>query len=119
MILNVNAFVLFAIVVIYILSIKVTTESNHYAYAHYFTSDQSAEFLSLTHQIDVETALMNETFPSEVGSSYYHVRNAAELMNKTYHLANATSSVDFHIIYVIYEEEQLNNDDIILIQPEK
>jgi hypothetical protein len=82
MILNVNAFLLFAIVVIYILGIKVTTESNHYAYAHYFISDQSAEFLSLTHQIDVETALVNETFPSEVGSSYYHARNAAELMER-------------------------------------
>jgi hypothetical protein len=56
---------------------------------------------------------MNETFPSEIDTSYYHAKNAAELMNKTYHLANAISPVDFHIIY---EEEQLTNDDNSTVQ---
>ena len=108
-----NVFLLFAIVVICILNIKATIGSNYYAYAHYFTSDQSAEFLSLIHQIDIEIALMNETFPSEIDTSYYHAKNAAELMNKTYHLTNAISPVDFHIIY---EEEQLTNDDNSTVQ---
>jgi hypothetical protein len=87
--------------------------SNPHAHAHYFTSNKSAEFLSLIHQIDVEIALINKTFPSEVGSSYYHAKNAAELMNKTYHLTNAISPLDFHIIY---EEEQSNNGDNSTIQ---
>src|SRR5688500_4759158 len=108
-----NVFLLFAIVVICILNIKATIGSNYYADAHYFTSDQSAEFLSLIHQIDIEIALMNETFPSEIDTSYYHAKNAAELMNKTYHLTNAISPVDFHIIY---EEEQLTNDDNSTVQ---
>jgi hypothetical protein len=51
-----NVLLLFAIVVICILNIKATIGSNYYAYAHYFTSDQSAEFLSLFHQIDIEIA---------------------------------------------------------------
>jgi hypothetical protein len=108
-----NVLLLFAIVVICILNIKATIGSNYYAYAHYFTSDQSAEFLSLLHQIDIEIALMNETFPSEIDTSYYHAKNAAELMNKTYHLTNAISPVDFHIIY---EEERLTNDDNSTVQ---
>ena len=68
---------LLAVVIIFLLGIEVTTiDSNHHAYAHYFTSDQSAEFLSLIHQIDVEMGLINETFPSEVDSSYLHAKNA-------------------------------------------
>ena len=107
MIFNVNVFLL-TIIVIYLLGIEIMMiGSNPYAYAHYFTSDQSAGFLSLIHQIDVEMALMNETFPSEVSSSYYHAKNAAELINKTYHLTNAKSPADFHIIY---QEEQVIND---------
>jgi hypothetical protein len=99
MIREVNVFLL-SVIIIFLLGIEVTTiDSNHHAYAHYFTSDQSAEFLSLIHQIDVEITLMNETFPSEIDSSYYHAKNAAELMNKTYHLTNAVSPIDFHIIY--------------------
>jgi hypothetical protein len=47
------------------------------------------------------------TFPLEIDSSY-HAKNAAELMNKTYHLANAVSPEDFRIVY---EEEQLNNNN--------
>jgi hypothetical protein len=86
---------------------------NPYAYAHYFTSDQSAEFLSLIHQIDIEMTLMNESFPSEIGSSYFHARNVAELMNKTYHITNAISPIDFHIIY---NEELLNNNDNSTVQ---
>lgn len=113
MIRDAKVFLLLSVVVISLLGIKITIESNPNAYAHYFTSDQSAEFLSLIHQIEVEMALMNETFPSEIGSSYYHAKNAAELMNKTYHLTNAISPVDFHIIY---EEEQSNNDDNSTVQ---
>jgi hypothetical protein len=113
MIRNANVFLLLSVVVISLLGIKITIESNPNAYAHYFTSDQSAEFLSLIHQIDVEMALLNETFPSEIGSSYHHAKNAAELMNKTYHLTNAISAVDFRIIY---EEELLNNDDNSTVQ---
>jgi hypothetical protein len=29
-------------------------ESKHLAYAHFFTSDQSAEFISLVHQINAD-----------------------------------------------------------------
>src|ERR671919_529431 len=57
-------------------------------------------------QINVEISLINNTFPLEIESSYYHAKNAAELLNKTYHLANAISPEDFR---VIYHEEQLNN----------
>jgi hypothetical protein len=88
--------------VIAIVAIGQTTEHNLYVDAHYFTPDQSSQFLSLIHQIYVEIVLINETFPSEIGSSYYHSKNAASLMNKTYHLTNAISPVDFQIIY---EEE--------------
>ena len=110
----VKVFSLLTVVSISLLAIEQTRESNLYAYAHYFTSDQSAEFLSLIHQIDVEMALMNETFPTEIGSSYYHAKSAADLMNKTYHhLTNATSPPDFRIIY---EEEKLTNDDNTTVQ---
>jgi hypothetical protein len=88
--------------------IEQTIEPNFNAYAHYFTPDQSAEFLSLIHQIDVEISLINNTFPLEIDSSYYHAKNAAELINKTYYLANAVSPEDFRIVY---EEEQLNNNN--------
>jgi hypothetical protein len=54
----------------------------------------------------VKITLINNTFPLEIDSSYYHAKNAAELINKTYHLANAVSPEDFRIVY---EEEQLNN----------
>ena len=37
-------------------------ESKHLAYAHFFTSEQSAEFLSLVHQINAEISLINNTF---------------------------------------------------------
>lgn len=109
----VKVFSLLAVVIISLLAIEQTRESNLYSYAHYFTSDQSAEFLSLIHQIDVEMALMNETFPSEIGSSYHHAKSAAELMNKTYHLTNAISPTDFRIIH---QEELLNNDDNSTVQ---
>ena len=109
----VKVFSLLSIVSIFLLVIEQTRESNLYAYGHYFTTDQSAEFLSLIHQIDVELALTNNTFPSQIDASYYHGRNAVELMNKTYHLTNAISPVDFRIIY---EEEQLNNNDNSTVQ---
>jgi hypothetical protein len=60
----------------------------------------------LIDQIYVEISLTNNTFPLKIDSSYYHAKNAAELINKTYHLANAISPEDFR---VIYEEEQLSN----------
>lgn len=101
-------FLVVVIVVITLLVIGPTIESNFNAYAHYFTPDQSAEFLSLIHQVDVEISLINNTFPLEIDSSYYHAKNAAELINKTYHLVNAVSPEDFRIVY---EEEQLNNNN--------
>jgi hypothetical protein len=51
---DVSVFLLLSVVVIALLGIKITIESNPNAYAHFFTSDQSAEFLSLIHQIEVE-----------------------------------------------------------------
>jgi hypothetical protein len=101
-------FLVVVVVVITLLVIGQTIISNFNAYAHYFTPDQSAEFLSLIHQIDVEIFLINNTFPLEIDSSYYHAKNAAELINMTYHLANAVSPEDFRIVY---EEEQLNNNN--------
>jgi hypothetical protein len=88
---------------------EVIEEPTHLAYAHFFTSDQSAEFLSFIHQINVEISLINNTFPSEIDSAYHHGKNAVELMNKTYHFTNAISPEDFQIIYE--EEQQLNNDN--------
>lgn len=46
-----------------LLGIEETMELNPYAYAHFFISDQSAEFLSLILQINVEIALVNYAFP--------------------------------------------------------
>jgi hypothetical protein len=107
MILDFKVFLFLVLVIVMsLLVIEQTIESNFNAYAHYFTSDQSAEFLSLIHQIYVEISLINNTFPLEIDSSYYHAKNAAELINKTYHFANAISPEDFR---VIYQEEQLNN----------
>jgi hypothetical protein len=108
MIRDVKALLFLVVVVVTLLVIGQTIESNFNAYAHYFTPDQSAEFLSLIHQINVEISLINNTFPLEIDSSYYHAKNAAELINKTYHLANAVSPEDFRIVY---EEEQLNNNN--------
>ena len=99
---------LFLAAAISCLGIDEVIEPNNLAYAHFFTSDQSAEFLSLIHQINAEISLINNTFPSEIDSAYHHAKNAAELMNKTYHLSNAISPEDFRIIY---EEEQLNNNN--------
>jgi hypothetical protein len=107
-----KVFLYLGVVVIWLLG-TTTIGYSPQVYAHYFTSDQSAEFLSLIHQIDAEIDLINETFPSEIRFSYYHAKNAAELMNRTYHLTNAISPVDFR---TIYEEEQLNNDDNSTIQ---
>jgi hypothetical protein len=45
-----------------LLGIEETMELNPYAYAH-FLYLISAEFLSLIHQINVEIALVNYTFP--------------------------------------------------------
>jgi hypothetical protein len=90
------------------LGVDEVIEPKQLAYAHLFTSDQSAEFLSLIHQINSEISLINNTFPSEIDSSYHHAKNAAKLMNKTYHLSHATSSEDFRIIY---EGELLNNNN--------
>jgi hypothetical protein len=112
MIRDAKVFLYLGVVVIWLLG-TTTIGYSPQVYAHYFTSDQSAEFLSLIHQIDAEIDLINETFPSEIGFSYYHAKNAADLMNKTYHLTNAISPVDFRIIY---EEEQLSNDDNSTIQ---
>jgi hypothetical protein len=83
MTLDVKVFLfLILVVVISLLVIEQTIEPNFNAYAHYFTSDQSAEFLSLIHQINVEISLINNTFPLEIESSYYHAKNAAELIIK-------------------------------------
>jgi hypothetical protein len=112
MIRDAKVFLYLGVVVIWLLG-TTTIGYSPQVYAHYFTSDQSAEFLSLIHQIDAEIDLINETFPSEIRFSYYHAKNAAELMNRTYHLTNAISPVDFRIIY---EEEQLSNDDNSTIQ---
>jgi hypothetical protein len=109
-----KVFLYLGVVVIWLLGIETTTmEYSPRVYAHYFTSDQSAQFLSLIHQINAEIDLINETFPSEIGFSYYHAKNAADLMNRTYHLTNAINPVDFRIIH---EEEQLNNNDNSTIQ---
>jgi len=99
---------LFLAAAISCLGVNEVIEPKHVAYAHFFTSDQSAEFLSLAHQINAEISLINNTFPSEIDSSYHHAKNAAELMNRTYHLSTAISPQDFRIIY---EEEQLNNNN--------
>jgi hypothetical protein len=99
---------LYLVVILSFLVIEQTPEPNFNAYAHYFTPDQSAEFLSLIDQIYVEISLTNNTFPLKIDSSCYHAKNAAELINKTYHLANAISPEDFR---VIYEEEQLKKNN--------
>jgi hypothetical protein len=99
---------LFLAVAISCLGIDEVIEPKHLAYAHLFTSDQSAQFLSLIHQINSEISLINSTFPSEIDSAYHHGKNAIELMNKTYHFTNAISPEDFRIIY---EEELLNNNN--------
>jgi hypothetical protein len=54
-------FLVVGVVVITLLVIEQTIEPNFNAYAHYFTPDQSAEFLSLIHQINVEISLINMT----------------------------------------------------------
>jgi hypothetical protein len=113
MIRDAKVFFLYSGVIVILLLGTTTIEYSPQVYAHYFTSDQSAEFLSLIHQIGAEINLINETFPSEIRFSYYHAKNAAELMNRTYHLTNAISPADFQLIY---EEEQLNNDDNSTIQ---
>ena len=100
---------LFLAVAISCVGVDGVIEPKHLAYAHFFTSDQSAEFLSLVHQINAEISLINNTFPSEIDSSYHHAKNAAELMNRTYHLSTAISPQDFRIIY---EEEQVNNNNL-------
>jgi alpha-N-acetylglucosamine transferase len=51
---------LFLVVVVVVITLLVI-EPNFNAYAHYFTPDQSAEFLSLIHQINVEISLINMT----------------------------------------------------------
>ena len=61
MIRDVKALLFLVVVVVTLLVIGQTIESNFNAYAHYFTPDQSAEFLSLIHQIDVEISLINMT----------------------------------------------------------
>ena len=104
---NVKVF-LFLAAAISCLGIDEVIEPKHLAYAHLFTSDQSAEFLSLIYQINAEISLINNTFPSEIDSAYHHGKNAVELMNRTYHLSTAISPEDFRIIY---EEEQLNNNN--------
>jgi hypothetical protein len=50
------------VVTISFLVIEQTPEPNFNAYAHYFTPDQSAEFLSLFDQIYVEISLTNNLF---------------------------------------------------------
>ena len=67
---------LFLAVAISCLGVNEVIEPKHLAYAHFFTSDQSAEFLSLAHQINAEISLINNTFPSEIDSSYHHAKNA-------------------------------------------
>ena len=93
---------LFLAAAISCLGVDEVIEPKHLAYAHFFTSDQSAEFLSLIHQINAKISLINNTFPSEIDSAYNHGKNVVELMNRTYHLSTATSPEDFRIIY---EEE--------------
>jgi hypothetical protein len=61
MIRDVKVFLFLVVVVNSLLVIEQTTESNPYAYAHLFSSDQSAEFQSLIHQINVEISLINMT----------------------------------------------------------
>ena len=99
---------LFLAAAISCLGVGEVIEPKHLACAHFFTSDQSAEFLSLIHQINAEISHINNTFPSEIDSAYYHGKNAVELMNRTYHLSTAISPEDFRIIY---EEELLNNNN--------
>jgi hypothetical protein len=99
---------LFLAAVVYILGIEEIMGPELYVYAHFFTTDQSVEFLSLANQIYVEIALINYTFPGEIESSYRHSIDAAVLMNKTFHLAKASSPEDFRITYL---EELLNNNN--------
>jgi hypothetical protein len=94
---NVKVF-LFLAAAISCLGIDEVIKPKHFAYAHLFTSDQSAEFLSLIYQINAEISLINNTFPSEIDSAYHHGKNAVELMNRTYHLSTAISPEDFRII---------------------
>jgi hypothetical protein len=99
---------LFLAGVVFILGIEEIMESELYVYAHFFTTDQSVEFLSLVNQIYAEIALINYTFPGEIESSYQHSINAAVLMNKTFHLAKASSPEDFQITYL---EELWNSNN--------
>jgi hypothetical protein len=99
---------LFLAGVVSILGIEEIMEPELYVYAHFFTTDQSVEFLSLVNQIYAEIALINYTFPGEIESSYRHSINAAVLMNKTFHLAKASSTEDFRITYL---EELLNRNN--------
>ena len=62
---NVKVF-LFVAAAISCLGIDEVIEPKHLAYAHFFTSDQSAQFLSLIHQINAEISLINNTFPLEI-----------------------------------------------------
>jgi hypothetical protein len=99
---------LFLAAVVYILGIEEIMGPELHVYAHFFTTDQSVEFLSLINQIYAEIALINYTFPREIESSYQHSIDAAVLMNKTFHLAKASSPEDFRITYL---EELLNNNN--------
>ena len=69
---------------------------NQNAYAHCFTPDDTATFITLVDQTKIELMLANNNFPSNVTIALDHAEDAATLMNSVYNFDDdITDDTDF------------------------
>jgi hypothetical protein len=67
-----------------------------YAYAHIFTSDSMASFISMANEAEVELMLAKSNYPSNVTLAMDHIDRASQLIDNAYYLDDdITDDYDF------------------------
>lgn len=70
--------------------IIVSLSSNRVAYAHTFSENENALFLTLVHQIEAQTMLAQNNFPTNSKLAEQYANNAINLLNQNDPVVNST-----------------------------
>ena len=83
-----------------------------YAYAHIFTSDSMASFISMANEAEVELRLAESNYPSNVNLAMDHIDRASQLIDNAYYLDDdITDDYDFITRY----NQGMNNSNSTIL----
>ena len=83
-----------------------------YAYAHIFTSDSMASFISMANEAEVELMLAERNYPSNVTLAMDHIDRASQFIDNAYYLDDdITDNYDFITRY----NQGINNSNSTIL----